>query len=162
MVSMFACTLACVTAAARVLLLMAHNDLVHEGLKKTHHRNETPHMAVLTTGAATLLLPIGLIVFKQSGETIYDWMGTLATYGFIVVYALVALALPIHLKKLGKMTTGSVVLSVLAVAAMAVVLEGTLYPVPDFPKNYMPYMFLAYLACGVGWHSVSAAKKARG
>lgn len=162
MVSMFACTLACVTAAARVLLLMAHNDLVHAGLKKTHHRNETPHMAVLTTGAATLLLPIGLILFKQSGETIYDWMGTLATYGFIVVYALVAVALPIHLKRLGKMTAGSVVLSMLAVGAMAMVLEGTLYPVPDFPKNYLPYLFLAYLALGVGWHWLSAARKGRG
>ena len=89
MVSMFACTLACVTAAARVLLLMAHNGIVPRGLAATHAKNETPHAAVMATGAATLLLPIGLILFKQSGETIYDWMGTLATYGFVVVYGLV-------------------------------------------------------------------------
>jgi amino acid transporter len=93
-----------------------------------------------------------LIIFKVSGETIYDWMGTLATYGFVVVYALVAIALPIHLKRLGKLTAGAVVLAILAVAAMVMVLEGTLYPVPDFPKNYLPYLFLAYLGCGVGWH----------
>jgi amino acid transporter len=154
MVSMFACTLACVTAAARVLLLMAHNGIVHRGLAKTHAKNETPHLAVMATGAATTLLSVGLILFKVSGETIYDWMGTLATYGFIVVYALVAIALPIHLKQLGKMTPGTLLLSILAVAAMAMVLEGTLYPVPDFPKNYLPYVFLAYLACGVGWHWV--------
>ena len=155
MTSMFACTLACVTAAARVLLLMAHNGIVHAGLRKTHSKNETPHAAVMVTGAATLLLPIGLILGKVSGETIYDWMGSLATYGFIVVYALVALALPIHLRKVGKLTAGTVVLSALAVGAMALVLEGTLYPVPEWPKNYLPYLFLAYLACGVGWHWLS-------
>ena len=94
MVSMFACTLACVTAAARVLLLMAHNGLAPRGLSKTHPRNETPHIAVLATGAATMILPVGLRLAKVSGETIYDWMGSLATYGFITVYALVAIALP--------------------------------------------------------------------
>jgi amino acid transporter len=158
MVSMFACTLACVTAAARVLLLMAHNGIVHKGLQKTHRRNETPHAAVIATGAATMLLPVGLILGKVSGETIYDWMGSLATYGFIVVYALVAVALPWHLRQLKKMTTGAVVLSILAVAAMLVVLAGTLYPVPEWPKNYLPYLFLGYLACGMGWHWVSARR----
>ena len=159
MVSMFACTLACVTAAARVLLLMAHNGIVHRGLAATHAKNETPHAAVMATGAATLLLPIGLIVFRQNGETIYDWMGTLATYGFVVVYALVAIALPIHLKQLGKLTWTVMLLAALAVAAMVMVLEGTLYPVPDFPKNYLPYLFLAYLLVGVGWHWVGGKKK---
>jgi amino acid transporter len=158
MVSMFACTLACVTAAARVLLLMAHNGIVHKGLKKTHRRNETPHAAVIATGAATMLLPVGLILGKVSGETIYDWMGSLATYGFIVVYALVAVALPWHLRQLKKMTAGTVVLAILAVAAMLVVLAGTLYPVPEWPKNYLPYLFLGYLACGMGWHWASARR----
>ena len=60
MVSMFACTLACVTAAARVLLLMARNGLAYRGLGKTHTRNETPHIAVLATGAATMILPVAL------------------------------------------------------------------------------------------------------
>ena len=105
-----------------------------------------------------MLLPVGLIFGKVNGETIYDWMGSLATYGFIVVYALVAVALPWHLRQLGKMTTGTVVLSILAVAAMVVVLAGTLYPVPEWPKNYLPYLFLAYLACGIGWHWMSARR----
>ncbi len=153
MVSMFACTLACVTAAARVLLLMAHNGLAHRGLSKTHSRNETPHFAVMATGAATLLLPVALVLVKVSGETIYDWMGSLATYGFITVYALVAVALPLHLRQLRTLGVGTVLLAVLAVAAMIVVLAGTLYPVPEPPKNWLPYLFLLYLAAAIGWHS---------
>jgi hypothetical protein len=43
----------------------------------------------------------------------------------------------------------------LAVAAMAIVLAGTVYPVPDFPKNWLPYLFLLYLAVAIGWHLFS-------
>src|ERR1039458_3567508 len=39
LVSLFACTLACITAAARVLLLMAHNGLAHDSLRATHAHN---------------------------------------------------------------------------------------------------------------------------
>src|SRR6202142_2414521 len=55
LVSMFAGTLACITAAARVLLLMAHNGLAHGSLRTTHARNETPSYAVVVTGIATML-----------------------------------------------------------------------------------------------------------
>jgi len=159
MVSMFACTLACVTAAARVLLLMSHNGITHPSLGRTHHRNETPHTAVLATGAATMILPVALIVAKVGGETIYDWMGSLATYGFITVYALVAVALPWHLRRLKTLSFGTIALAALAVAAMGMVLAGTLYPVPEPPKNWLPYLFLLYLALGIGWHGWQGRKQ---
>ncbi len=157
MVSMFACTLACVTAAARVLLMMAHNGMAHRSMARTHDRNATPHNAVLVTGLATMLLPVGLVLAHTSGEVIYDWMGSLATYGFIVVYALVAIALPLHLRGEQNLSPGIVMLSGACVVAMALVLVGTLYPVPEAPKNYLPYLFLAYLAAGVGWHHWKAS-----
>jgi amino acid transporter len=152
MVSMFACTLACVTAAARVLLMMAVKGLCPSWLAKTHAKNATPHTAVLVSGIATALLPVGLILVKASGETIYDWMGSLATYGFITVYALVAIALPLHLKAERKLNGWIVALSVVSVLAMVLVLEGTLYPVPEAPKNWLPYLFLGYLAAGLALH----------
>jgi amino acid transporter len=162
MVSMFACTLACVTAAARVLLLMAHHGLAPKSLSKTHPRNETPHFAVLATGAATLVLPVGLAAAKVTGDSTYDWMGSLATYGFITVYALVGIALPRHLRQSGRLTSGTTLLAILAVGAMVVVLAGTLYPVPAAPKNWLPYVFLLYLGVAVAcnrwqdWRRTSA------
>lgn len=151
MVSMFACILACVTAGARVLMMMAHNGVTHRWMSRTHDRNSTPHTAVLVTCLATLLPPVGLVLAKISGETIYDWMGSLATYGFITVYALVAVALPLHLKAERKLSPAIVVLAAASVLAMVLVLEGTLYPVPEAPKNWLPYLFLAYLAAGIVW-----------
>src|SRR5206468_8424214 len=125
MISMFACTLACVTAAARVLLMMSHNGLAHRSLARTHDQNATPHAAVLVTGLGTLAFPVALTISHQSGETIYDWMGSCATYGFIVVYALVAIALPLHLRVERKLSPAVVALSAACVLAMAMVLEGT-------------------------------------
>ena len=152
MVSMFACTLACITAAARVLFMMARNGVTHRWISRTHDRNSTPHTAVLVTGVVTMLLPVGLTLVKANGETIYDWMGSLATYGFITVYALVAVALPLHLKAEKKLSKAIVVLAAASVLAMVLVLEGTLYPVPEPPKNWLPYLFLAYLASALAWH----------
>ena len=156
MVTMLACTLACLTATARVLMLMDHNGLAPRVLESVHPRNRTPHMAVLASGVAMALLSVPFSMARVSGETVYDWMGSLATYGFITVYALVAIALPFYLKKRHSLGLGSILLSALAVGAMGVVLAGTLYPVPDPPLNYLPYLFLGYLvvaaACNL-WHA---------
>jgi amino acid transporter len=159
MITMLSCTLACVTAAARVLLLMAHNGLAPGRLGGVHARNGTPHVAVVATAVATVLLSVPLSAGKVSGETIYDWMGSLATYGFLVVYALVAVALPLYLKRRQKLTYPAILLSVLAVAAMALVLAGTLYPVPEAPKNWLPYIFLLYLAVAAGFNGWQSARQ---
>ena len=101
MVSMFAGTLACITAAARVLLLMAHNGLAHGSLRTTHARNETPSYAVVVTGIAAVL-PVAVLAARgASGLDVYGWLGSLATYGFIVAYALVCIALPRYLRNHG-------------------------------------------------------------
>src|SRR5713101_7901888 len=52
LVSLFAGTLACITAAARVLLLMSHHGLAHGSLRNTHARNRTPSRAIVVTGLA--------------------------------------------------------------------------------------------------------------
>src|SRR3984893_272770 len=54
LVSLFAGTLACITAAARVLLLMSHNGLTHGSLRATHPRFETPGKAILVTSVAAV------------------------------------------------------------------------------------------------------------
>src|SRR5277367_5045718 len=161
MITMLSCTLACVTAAARVLLLMSRNGLVAGRLGGIHSRNRTPHVAVVVTAIVTMLLSVPLSAKNVSGETIYDWMGSLATYGFVVVYALVAVALPIYLKRRQKLTYASIFLSVLAVAAMALVLAGTLYPVPEAPLNWLPYIFLLYLAVAAGFNAFQARQLRR-
>jgi amino acid transporter len=67
LVSMFAGTLACITAAARVLLLMAHNGLTHGSLRTTHARHETPGRAIVVTGIAAVAPVVVLAARGASG-----------------------------------------------------------------------------------------------
>ncbi len=153
MVSMFACTLACITAAARVLLRMAQNGIAHGGLGRTHRKNATPHLAVIAIGAATLLPVCVLALRGESGLDIYGWLGSLAVYGFLTTYGLAALALPIFLKHVHRLRTATLALSIAATLAILAALAGTLYPVPDSPYNWLPYVYLGYLLLGLGWQA---------
>ena len=156
LISMFAGTLACLTAAARVLLLMSHHGLTHGSLRKTHRRNETPGLAIVVTGTAAVL-PVAILALRgASGLDVYGWMGSLATYGFIVTYALVCLALPRYLKEHDAYSPGARIIPGLACAAMLLALIGNLYPVPEGPYGKLPYIYLAYLAAGMFWFLVRA------
>src|ERR1700731_4011712 len=159
LVSLFAGTLACITAAARVLLLMAHDGLAHKSLRATHARNRTPGRAVAITGIAALL-PVAVLAARgASGLDVYGWLGSLATYGFIVAYALVCVALPRYLRQHRAFTSGAQIVPGLAAAAMLLALVGKLYPVPEGAYGKLPYIYLVYLIAGLGWFMVRARSK---
>jgi amino acid transporter len=152
LVSMFACTLGCITAAARVLLRMAANGIAPAALARTHTKNATPHVAVLVVGVVTGLA-VGVLAARGiSGLDIYGWLGALAVYGFLTTYGLAAIALPFYLKGAGALSKGALTVSIGAVAAILVALAGTLYPVPtERPYNWLPYFYLGYILLGVCW-----------
>ena len=151
LVSLFAGTLACITAAARVLLLMAHNGLAHGSLRATHARHETPQRAIVITGIAAVL-PVAVLAAREaSGLDVYGWMGSLATYGFIVAYALVSISLPRYLRDHGASHAAARIIPWLACLAMLLALVGNLYPVPQGPYGKLPYIYLAYLIAGSLW-----------
>lgn len=159
LVSLFAGTLACITAAARVLLLMAHNGLAHGSLRNTHSRNQTPGRAVVVTGIAALL-PVAVLAARgASGLDVYGWMGSLATYGFIVAYALVCIALPRYLRDRGVFRAGAQIVPWLAGIAMLLALVGNFYPVPEGPYGKLPYIYLAYLTAGLLWFLIFGRNK---
>jgi amino acid transporter len=151
LVSLFAGTLACITAAARVLLLMAHNGLAHGSLRATHALNQTPSRAVVITGIAAVL-PVAVLAARgASGLDVYGWLGSLATYGFIVAYALVCVALPRYLRSHGIYRPAARLIPCLAAIAILLALLGNLYPVPEGPYGKLPYIYLAYLTAGLAW-----------
>jgi amino acid transporter len=160
LVSLFAGTLACITAAARVLLLMSHNGLAHDGLRATHPLHETPHRAIIITGSAAVI-PVAILAARgASGLDVYGWMGSLATYGFIVAYALVSVSLPRYLRDHGASDAAARVIPWLACGAMLLALLGNLYPVPEGPYGKLPYVFVAYLVAGALWYAFHTRTKA--
>jgi len=159
LVSMFACTLACITAAARVLMRMAKNGLVHNRLGHAHHKNSTPGSAVLLIGFI-MAVPVTILSLRGiTSSDIYGWMGSLAVYGFITTYGLAAVALPIYLKRRHDLTLGTLLLSTAGTLAMFLALAGTLYPIPSAPYNWLPYVYLGYILCGLVWHAISTGRQ---
>ena len=158
LISMFACTLGCVIAAARVLLLMAHHGLAHRSLGVTNAKQETPSAAGVFV-AVVAFVPVAIL--GQSGakiDDVYGWLGSLAVYGFMTAYGLVAVALPFHLRKVGRLSVWGVAIAVLAASAAVAAIGGTLYPVPEGPLLYLPYIYLAYMASGTAWWWVVARR----
>ncbi len=155
LISMFACTLGCITAAARVLLRMAQDGIAHSSLRATHQKNATPHLAVAVIGVITLV-PVAVLAARGvTGLDIYGWLGSLAVYGFLTTYGLACIALPIFLKRVHTLGPGTLALSIAATLAILLALAGTLYPIPDSPYNWLPYLYLAYILLGLAWQIIT-------
>jgi amino acid transporter len=149
--SFFACVLASINAASRVLYSLSHNGVFHAAAKGTHERNETPHIAVTIVSVIALALALGLTIGGWGILDAYGILGSIATYGFLFSYVLVSIGAPVYLKRLGLLKGRNVLSAILAVALLGLVVFGTVYPVPGWPYNILPYIFLAFLAVGAGY-----------
>ncbi len=145
LISMFAATLACVIAASRVLLLMAHHGLAHSRLTATNSTHETPGAASFLAALLSFLPAAGLALHGTNGADTYGWMGTLAVYGFLTAYGMVAIALALHLRHTGRLTPAKLTLCTVATLGMLLAMLSNLYPVPAAPLSYFPYIYAAYL-----------------
>lgn len=153
-ISLFACTLAAVNAAARVLFSMGRHGILHAQMGKAHATNLTPHHAVTLACVLVLLLPAALLLGDVSLLDILNDLSTLSTFGFLIAYVLISIAAPVYLRRIGALTVTSAACAVVSVLLMAPPLIAAVYPVPAAPADKFPYYFLAYLAIGGLWYLV--------
>jgi amino acid transporter len=150
MVSFFSLTLSCLNAGSRIIFAMANHEVFPKPLARSHPQNRTPHVAITSFILLILAVPCALEIFTNPLTTFGD-AGTLAAFGFLTAYYLISIAAPFYLKKRGELKLGHVVLSVVAGLALAVPTIGSFYPVPAFPVDIFPYIFLAWMLVGGGW-----------
>lgn len=148
-VSMFACVLACTTAAARVLLRMAHNRLLPSAFGRTNLRHGTPGLAVALCATLMFFGTLALSVRGINGSDMYDLFGSLSVFGFLTCYALVAVALPFARAALGQHSHSVAVVSVLTVIVMILIAIFDLRSSSDPVHARIPYIYLVYLAAGL-------------
>jgi len=89
-ISLFVCSLACVTATSRILLSMSRDGLIHAHLGRSHTANATPHVAASVCAAVMLAALVGLSWKGFAILDIYNMNGTIATFGFLLAYVLLA------------------------------------------------------------------------
>jgi len=159
LVSMFACVLACTTAAARVLLRMARSGLLPRALERTSRKHGTPGIAVLVSAALMLAVTAVMDLGGITSAEIYDLLGSLSVFGFLTVYALVALALPFARRALGQHSHTVAGVSVLTIVVMILIVIYDLKSASDASHARIPWIYLAYIAAGVLWY-LARRKKA--
>jgi amino acid transporter len=159
-VSMFACVLACTTAAARVLLRMAHCALLPADFERTSLRHGTPGAAVILSAALMFSATAALGMQGYVGSAIYDLCGSLSVFGFLTAYALVALALPFARRARGLHSGIITGISILTITVMLLIVIFDLQSTSDAIHARLPYLYMAYLAAGLGWYALRRKRQA--
>lgn len=155
-VSSFACALASLNAFGRMMYSLGRYRLLHASTGRVHGLHRTPHVALAVGAALNLLL---CAAFSGSAEIdTFGWYGTLASYGFIIVYFLCSVAAPLYLRRTGELTAGTVAYGAVGAVLMALALVGSLYPLPTYPLDLLPPIFALYMALGAVWFFVLRAR----
>ena len=140
--SFFAVVVAPLNVVGRIIYVMGKEGIVPERFGRTHETHLTPHRVLLIAGPAAILLDVILLIAGTHPMDIVVWVDTYATYGYMVAYALVAVAGVIYTRKHAMPNTFIWIAAVVAVVAMAYVFFANVWPVPAFPINILPYLFI--------------------
>ncbi|HET8927643.1 MAG TPA: hypothetical protein VFN24_07410 [Microbacterium sp.] len=141
--SFFAVVVAPLNVVGRIIYVMGKEGIAPERFGRTHERYLTPHRVLLTAGIGAIALDVILLLLGTHPMDIVVWVDTYGTYGYMVAYALVAIAGIIFTRRLGIPNLMVWICAVVAVVAMAYVFFANVWPVPAFPFNVIPYIFLA-------------------
>ncbi len=151
-VSFFACALAAVTAVSRILLAMARDGVLPGSIGKAHETNATPHVAATLSAIALFLAPVAMTLKDIGMLDIYNLIGTISTYGFLVAYILIAVgAIRSVARQRGQRRGAVTVAGVVGILLMGLAVVGSVYPWPDAPFDKLPPIFVIYMGIGIAW-----------
>jgi amino acid transporter len=151
-ISLFACALASVNAAARIIFSMSRAGIFTAHAGRAHSTNQTPHLAVTLCCIVAFAIPAILLVHDLGLLEIFNDLSTIATFGFLIAYVLISLAAPIYLNRLGELSATSIFKSLAAILFMVPPVIATVYPLPAPPGDRFPVYFVAYVVAGAAWY----------
>ena len=149
LISGFACALAAVNAASRIIFSMGRYKFFHARLGQVHSTHQTPYIAAIIS--VGIVLVIALALARLPLLDAFGYTGTFSTFGFLLIYLLISIVSPLDLKKVGLMRKRHAVVGAIGALLMVFVIFGSLYPVPPYPYNWLPYLFTLYMLIGVAW-----------
>jgi amino acid transporter len=149
MISVFACSLASINAAARLMYSMGKYRFLHASMGHVHARHRTPNKAILLCGfALAIICPCMMPLGPMDA---FGYAGTFASFGFVVAYLGVCVVTPIDLKRSRQLRSRHVWVAGVGGALMLFVLVGSVYPAPVYPYSMLPYLFLLWMLAGFIW-----------
>jgi amino acid transporter len=87
----------------------------------------------------------------MSGFDIISAMGSIATFGFLLVYILVPIAAPIYLRSLRALPADHIVVAIASILFLLIPTIASFYPLPAAPADKFPLYFGAYMLVGIVW-----------
>ena len=149
MVSLFACSLACVTATSRILLTMSRDGLLPSSMGRAHDTHATPHIASAVSAIIMIVVLAGLALKGFGALDIYNMNGTIATYGFLLAYVLIAVGSVVAAIREKVVSPLLVFSAVVGILFMGLAIKGSVAPWPTAPDQYLPQIFAVYLVIGI-------------
>ncbi|HEY1653986.1 MAG TPA: APC family permease [Candidatus Tumulicola sp.] len=157
--SAFSVCLACITTGGRVAYAMAKAGLLPSSFAAIEPKHDTPNVAVTVVTGLTLLVAGGALLGRVAPIDVFNNCGTLSSFGFVVIYAMISIAAGVYVKRRGEMRSIDFLVSVVAVVLLLVPTVALFYSVPAPPQRWFVYYFLIFLAAGWAW-SAAAQRRA--
>lgn len=146
--SAFSVCLACITTAGRIGYAMSMANLLPAAFARIDPRHDTPNVAVTAVTATTLVVAIAALVLHVAPIDIFNDCGTLSSFGFILIYMLIAVAAFVYCRRLGALRAVDLTISALALLLLLLAAVTLFYPVPAPPQRWFGYGFVAFVAGG--------------
>lgn len=154
--SSFSVALACVTTCARIILPMGRKGLFPANVTAVQPRFATPYIAVGFSLGAMIVVALAMYGARVDPINIFNYCGTLSAFGFIVIYAMIAIAAPRYLHRIGDRRPADYIVAGIALLFLLVPAVTLFYPAPPPPTNWFAYIFLAYMIAGMVFLRASA------
>jgi amino acid transporter len=146
--SAFSVCLACITTAGRIAYAMADARLLPRAFARIEPKHDTPNVAVTAVTATTLAVAIAALALGVAPIDVFNNCGTLSSFGFIVIYTLIAIAAAIYCRQLGVLHPIDLAISIVAVLLLLLAAVTLFYPVPAPPQRWFGYFFIAFVVAG--------------
>jgi amino acid transporter len=151
--SAIAVGLACTNSASRVMYTMGRAGTLPARFATIHPIHQTPTYAIgfqQVFGIVATLL-VGVLMRP---EYIFGFLETISALAVIILYVMSNLALTSYMRRVQPASFSvwqHVLVPWAATLSLVPVLFVTLYPLPDWPYDIAPYLFLAGLLIGYGY-----------
>jgi amino acid transporter len=141
-----------------MLLSLGHDGLLPKVFTHTTKRTRAPGVAIWSVAIPMTVVPVAYILAGSTDTTLTGEEGTIATYGFMLAYGLVCLAMPIYLRKIGENRPLAWALGILGAVTMVfvfyvnwipTVIPNHIFAALTWPWWTFPYVFLAWTALGL-------------
>lgn len=150
--SFFAVVVAPMNVIGRILYVMGKEGVVPSAIGRTHPTHLTPHRALISVSPLVIAVPVVLYLVGVDAMDVVTWVDTYGTYGYMVAYAAAAIAAVVFLRSIKVRVPLVWPAAALAIGSMAYVFYANVYPVPAYPLNVIPWLFLATVAAALAWY----------